>query len=167
MCVHITTLSRWILINRYADLLCLAGRSSQSSGSRTISLWMMALSSCRHLMSRISCSKRVASSVVTCAEEMLQGSSLSPYELNLYEGNMYAFIFCMIYIHIPVDSPGKASNLAMGRASPCCDVIICLLYSITKASHYNDVTMSTMASQITSLTIVYSTVYSGEDQRKH
>ena len=34
-------------------------------------------------------------------------------------------------------------------------------------SHYNDVIMSTMASQITSLTIVYSTVYSGADQRKH
>ena len=32
--------------------------------------------------------------------------------------------------------------------------------------HYNDVTMSLMASQITSLTIVYSTVYSGADQRK-
>ena len=34
-------------------------------------------------------------------------------------------------------------------------------------SHYNDVIMSTMASQITRLTIVYSTVYSGADQRKH
>ena len=33
--------------------------------------------------------------------------------------------------------------------------------------HYIDVIMGTMASQITSLTIVYSTVYSGEDQRKH
>ena len=33
--------------------------------------------------------------------------------------------------------------------------------------HYNDVIMNTMASQITSLMIVYSTVYSGEDQRKH
>ena len=33
--------------------------------------------------------------------------------------------------------------------------------------HYNDVIMSVMASQITSLTIVYSTVYSGVDQRKH
>ena len=33
--------------------------------------------------------------------------------------------------------------------------------------HYNDVIMSTVASQITSLTIVYSTVYSGADQRKH
>ena len=33
--------------------------------------------------------------------------------------------------------------------------------------HYDDVTMSLMASQITSLTIVYSTVYSGANQRKH
>ena len=33
--------------------------------------------------------------------------------------------------------------------------------------HYNDVIMSSMASKITSLTIVYSAVYSGADQRKH
>ena len=33
--------------------------------------------------------------------------------------------------------------------------------------HYNDVIMSAMASQITSPMIVYSTVYSGADQRKH
>ena len=33
--------------------------------------------------------------------------------------------------------------------------------------HYNDVIMSAKASQITSLTIVHSTVYSGTDQRKH
>ena len=34
-------------------------------------------------------------------------------------------------------------------------------------SHYDDVIMGTIASQITSLTIVYSTVYSGADQSKH
>ena len=33
--------------------------------------------------------------------------------------------------------------------------------------HHGYVIMSAMASQITSLTIVYSTVYSGADQRKH
>ena len=33
--------------------------------------------------------------------------------------------------------------------------------------HYSDVIMGAMASQITGLTIVYSTVYSGADQRKH
>ena len=34
-------------------------------------------------------------------------------------------------------------------------------------SHYNDVIMDMIASQITSLTIVYSTVYSDANQRKH
>ena len=33
--------------------------------------------------------------------------------------------------------------------------------------HYSDVIMGTMASQITRLTIIYSTDYSGADQRKH
>ena len=34
-------------------------------------------------------------------------------------------------------------------------------------THYSDVIMGPMASQLTSLTIDYSTVYSGADQRKH
>ena len=38
-----------------------------------------------------------------------------------------------------------------------------ILYCI----HYIDVIMTMMASQITSLTVVYSTVYSDADQRKH
>ena len=33
--------------------------------------------------------------------------------------------------------------------------------------HYNDVIMSTMASQITSLTVVHASFYSGAHQRKH
>ena len=33
--------------------------------------------------------------------------------------------------------------------------------------HYSDVIMGVVASQITSLTMVYSTVYSGTDRRKH
>ena len=33
--------------------------------------------------------------------------------------------------------------------------------------HYNDVIIGAMASQIASLVIVYSSVYSGADQRKH
>ena len=36
----------------------------------------------------------------------------------------------------------------------------------SKGSHYRDVTMSSMASQITSLRIVYAGVYSGADLRK-
>ena len=41
---------------------------------------------------------------------------------------------------------------------------VCTCFSV---QHYNDVIMNSLASQITSLTIVYSTIYSGPDQRKH
>ena len=49
-----------------------------------------------------------------------------------------------------------------------CQILTINITRINKlAIHYDDVIMTTMASQITSLTIVYSTVYSGADQRKH
>ena len=38
---------------------------------------------------------------------------------------------------------------------------------VAMSRHYSDVIMSTIASLITSITIVYLTVYSDEDQRKH
>ena len=41
------------------------------------------------------------------------------------------------------------------------------LYGMEHIPHYDDVIMTTMASQITSLTVVYSTVYSDADRRKH
>ena len=41
------------------------------------------------------------------------------------------------------------------------------LWEESTVSHHSDVIMGTMASHITSPTIVYSTVYSGADQRKH
>ena len=45
-------------------------------------------------------------------------------------------------------------------------VLRCQLLT-TYVKHYTDVIMSTMASHITSLTVVYSIVYFGTDQRKH
>ena len=42
-----------------------------------------------------------------------------------------------------------------------------IFIQINYHNHYSDVIMGTLTSQITSLTIVYSTVYSGADQRKH
>ena len=42
-----------------------------------------------------------------------------------------------------------------------CLIALCVI------SHYTDVIMGAIASQITSLTIVYSIVYSDADQRKH
>ena len=41
------------------------------------------------------------------------------------------------------------------------------LWNPRQTMHYIDLIMSVMTSQITSLTIVYPTVYSGADQRKH
>ena len=49
--------------------------------------------------------------------------------------------------------PNDFSNILISRES--------------ELEHYCDVIMGTIASQITSLVIVYSTVYSGPDQRKH
>ena len=59
----------------------------------------------------------------------------------------------------------------------CCNILslVCINWhmittlrgSAVKMTHYGDVIMGKMASQITSLAIVYSTVYSGADQRKH
>ena len=40
-------------------------------------------------------------------------------------------------------------------------------HNFISTRHYIDAIMTTMASQITSLTVVYSIVYSGADQRKH
>ena len=48
-----------------------------------------------------------------------------------------------------------------------CDCAWLWSCSLATLCHYIDVIMTTMASQITSFTIVYSTVYSDADQRKH
>ena len=42
-----------------------------------------------------------------------------------------------------------------------------MIHDSCAARHYNDVIMTTMASKITSITVVYSTFYSDADQRKH
>ena len=57
----------------------------------------------------------------------------------------------------PLDTERRGCNLPL--------VIFKLI--LKQLSHYCDVIMNTIASQITSLTIVYLTVNSGTDQRKH
>ena len=63
------------------------------------------------------------------------------YELNIYNGTSY----CLL-----------ALLLNLGH-----DSLMVIKF------HYNDIIISMMASQITSLTMVYSSVYSGAHQRKH
>ena len=51
-------------------------------------------------------------------------------------------------------------KVSSGKCWPAC-------FGLNVLNHYNDVIMSAMASQITSLTIVYWTIYLGTDHRKH
>ena len=53
--------------------------------------------------------------------------------------------------------------MALGRSFLQCAMTM----NIVLKFHYSDVRMGAMAPQITSLTIVYSTIYSCADQRKH
>ena len=49
----------------------------------------------------------------------------------------------------------------------CLDLLTLVQIMINCWAHYRDVIIAAMASQIISFTIIYSTVYSGKDQRKH
>ena len=61
---------------------------------------------------------------------------------------------------------GEADRNEISRLTnePCNQGVPC---GFPASTHYNDVIMGAIASQITSLTIVYSIVYSDADQRKH
>ena len=61
-------------------------------------------------------------------------------------------------------------TLLSGRLLVKCIFIhgkLCPPPPLTHTHHYSDVVMNKMASQMTSLTIIFSIVYSGADQRKH
>ena len=65
----------------------------------------------------------------------------------------------------------RETNLVFGQILfPWCNLSTSL-QTMTKGdifpSHYNDVIISEMASQITSVAIIFSNIYSGADQRKH
>ena len=66
----------------------------------------------------------------------------------------------------PADSPHKDSVMQEGF-SMAWHHNITANCAAWKIFHYHDVIMGTIASQITSLTVVYSIVYSDADQRKH
>ena len=66
--------------------------------------------------------------------------------------------------HIFISITTGNYNLTQTRKENQTDALV---IAVTIRCHYNDVIMGSMASQITSLTIVYSAVYSGADQRKH
>ena len=73
------------------------------------------------------------------------------------------YFWTRVYVHIRVLYVGSICCL-MGRflQNGMWQMLLCCA-----CLHYSDVMMDAMASQITSPTIVYSTVYSGADQRKY
>ena len=79
-------------------------------------------------------------------------SSLIYSKMSLYRGQ-----FCPI-------SSQKIAHSSAGRASY--GVSFVSITSYPSSAHYNDVIMDAMVSQITSLTIVYSTVYSRYRSKK-
>ena len=72
-------------------------------------------------------------------------------------GKLVHFNCCCVFVNVEWNLSESLSIWLYAYATPM---------TITEV-HYSDVIMSAMASQITSLTIVYSTIYSGADQRKH
>ena len=73
-----------------------------------------------------------------------------------YPQNMFENTFCKI----------TSTSLTDQWVNGCNVIYVCVVYIHNKVSHYDDVIMSEIASQITSLTIVYSTVHLGADQSK-
>ena len=69
----------------------------------------------------------------------------------------------MIYVSYSC-SPLKVNQL---RCGPLAGIHNCAPAHLNDTLHYTEVIMGRMVSQITSLTIVYSTIYSDADQRKH
>ena len=66
--------------------------------------------------------------------------------------------------HFDTTKTTTANKQSNTKAKPCTYLVAWWMFLLTR---YSGVTMGAMASQLTSLTIVYSTVYSCADQRKH
>ena len=108
---------------------------------------------------------------VHCAYNDTLGHSLNgkTSHIILQSGRWEKIVGCRIAGMLGI----RLGNCAAGApVKSQCDTILLYGFSTPKdlvvrhSLHYNDVIMSTMASQITSLMIVYSAVYSGGDQRK-
>ena len=82
--------------------------------------------------------------------------------MNIVLGNYRLFTNLVHYAgksHRPIDPCTRGTIII--------NVLLDSLYIVLARFHYVDVTMTTVASQITSLAAVYSTVYSGAHVRKH
>ena len=74
---------------------------------------------------------------------------------------------CKIQIILSFIGNGPVLSRKTPELNHCWPISMTGMSCWVHQDHYNDVIMGAIASQITSLTIVYSTVYSDADQRKH
>ena len=79
----------------------------------------------------------------------------------------YPLVFCCCLVSVSLIHTFQYYVMAMEQWNYSSITSQGILKNAGKIVHYNDVIMGLMASQITSLTIVYSTIYSAADQRKH
>ena len=92
--------------------------------------------------------------------------------LNIKIYHATPLIIVSTYSRTVVLSVERSAN-AKNFLSHCNDTVgelrsvLCTTKILIHTTHYSDVIMGAMASQITSLTVVYSTVCPGADQRKH
>ena len=82
--------------------------------------------------------------------------------LRVCYGSIYGIKLDLSKMHCLYSSSPKIYTW-FSHCNACCG----LIYVYFTRIHYNDVIIGVIASQITSLTIVYSIVYSDADQRKH
>ena len=102
---------------------------------------------------------------------LMTSQQIGRHQATLIKKNM-----CEIFInrhfvaqHVTIIFPPANTSADRPSTQTTCRIMVRRIANDTRSSgnHYDDVIMTTIASQITSLTSVYSTVYSDADQRKH
>ena len=87
--------------------------------------------------------------------------------------NKFQFLIYLYFIQLKIWNLNMMKIFPLPRKRLCnvwVHILIVALLRLTipvRVTHYTDVIMDTIASQITRLTIIYSTVYSDADQRKY
>ena len=81
--------------------------------------------------------------------------------------SLLKLLFSVYYRVIDYRDISRVYNNGHRSEAPCSKVNYCWRLIWSRQFHHSDVVMSAMASQITGVTIVYPTVSSGADQRKH
>ena len=105
-----------------------------------------------------------------------QCTSLKSHNVPFYIRNVHVCTFLLqnsalwdiCHMHCGIcEVSQNLHNRRFNSLWPCDAILRRRALSLLVDKHYSDVIMGAVASQITSLSIVYSTVYSGADQRKY